>query len=230
VHDFEREPSELRKPNGPTKKPEPSRDERNLQFASQAGNRAIQRLLDSSGGTKNRTATGGTQNKIDQKRGAGESLTPAVRGRTEDALGQDFSDVRIHRDSEADRLSRSLGAKAFTTGNDIFFKSGAYQPESTEGERLLSHELTHVFQQRSAGSVEAKISDPNDASERQAHDVAESITSGLHADLAGLRGIAPAGIALEEDEEEEVLPPEEATAEATEEEAVEEAPEEEVEE
>lgn len=223
MQDFEREPSELRKSSEPTKKPEPTRQERDLHFVSQVGNRAIQRLLDSSGGRGNSTSPGAVQHRIDQKRASGESLAPGARAKAEDALGQDFSDVRIHRDADADGLSRSLGAKAFTTGNDIFFKSGAFEPESTEGQRLLSHELTHVFQQRSAGAVEAKISDPTDASERQAHQVADSITSGSHADLAGLKGIAPAGISLEDDEEEEA-PAEEAEAPAEEQAA---APEEE---
>ena len=229
MHDYEREPSELRKSN-PNKKAEPTRDERNLRLASQAGNRAIQRLLDSSGGGS-RTAASGVQSKIDQKRGSGETLAPAARAKTESALDQDFSDVRVHHDSEADSLSRSLGAKAFTTGNDIFFKSGAYQPESAEGQKLLTHELTHVFQQRNAGAVEEKISDPNDASERQAHHVADSITSGSQASLAGLQGIAPAGIALQDDEDEKEAEAEEPVAEeepagAAEEEKVEEEAEE----
>jgi flagellar biosynthesis GTPase FlhF len=65
----------------------------------------------------------------------------------EDAFGFDFTRVRIHADTEGDRLSRSLEARAFTTGSDIFFRQGAYKPESPSGQRLLAHELTHVVQQ-----------------------------------------------------------------------------------
>jgi len=44
-------------------------------------------------------------------------------------------------------LALSLGAEAFTYGSDIYFAPGRYQPGSTNGERLLAHELTHVVQQ-----------------------------------------------------------------------------------
>jgi hypothetical protein len=149
------------------------------------------------------------QRQIEAKRGGGESISPAARGTTERALKQDFSDVRIHRDADADGLSRSLGAKAFTTGNDIFFKSSAYDPASTAGQKLLAHELTHVFQQRSAGSVEDKISDPTDASEVEAHRVADAIVDG--SELEDLGDTNAAGISLQEDEEE--MPEEEEAAE-----------------
>jgi Domain of unknown function (DUF4157) len=41
-----------------------------------------------------------------------------------------------------------LGAVAFTTGSDIYFAPGRYEPGSPEGLRLLGHELAHVVQQR----------------------------------------------------------------------------------
>ena len=66
------------------------------------------------------------------------------------ALGADFSGVKVHTDTKADALNRSLSAKAFTTGSDIFFSQGAYQPGSSSGKQLLAHELTHVVQQGSA--------------------------------------------------------------------------------
>ena len=62
------------------------------------------------------------------------------------AFGQDFSQVRIHADSTAARLSKSIAARAFTHGNDIFFNQGQYDPASNEGRRLLAHELAHVAQ------------------------------------------------------------------------------------
>src|SRR5205814_9311657 len=64
-------------------------------------------------------------------------------------FGIDFSNVRVHSDAKADTLNRSLNAKAFTLGHDIFFSRGAYQPGSVGGNRLLAHELTHVVQQSS---------------------------------------------------------------------------------
>jgi hypothetical protein len=87
---------------------------------------------------------------IQHTRGAGETLTQPVGDSMEQALGADFSGVRIHANSEADSLNRSLNARAFTTGKDIYFKSGEYQPESPAGQKLLAHELTHVVQQGAA--------------------------------------------------------------------------------
>ncbi|MEK6749785.1 MAG: DUF4157 domain-containing protein [Pseudomonadota bacterium] len=90
---------------------------------------------------------------IKQSRSSGEAIAPSVRGSMERAMGADFSGVRVHANSEADTLNRSLNARAFTTGQDIYFKSGEYQPESPAGQRLLAHELTHVVQQGGAANL-----------------------------------------------------------------------------
>jgi hypothetical protein len=65
----------------------------------------------------------------------------------ERAFGADFTGVRAHTGAEADMLNRSLGARAFTAGQDIFFRRGSYDPASRSGRRLLAHELSHVVQQ-----------------------------------------------------------------------------------
>ncbi|NES83110.1 MAG: DUF4157 domain-containing protein [Moorea sp. SIO2B7] len=80
------------------------------------------------------------------KRG-GSPLDRAFRAKVEPAMGADFSGVKVHTDSEADRLSQSIQAKAFTTGEDIFFKKGEYKPGSQKGQELLAHELTNVIQE-----------------------------------------------------------------------------------
>lgn len=84
---------------------------------------------------------------IQRSQGQGQEIAPVVRNPLEQAFGTDFSPVRIHTGNEGDRLSRSLDAKAFTTGRDIFFKQGNYAPETPSGKHLLAHELTHVVQQ-----------------------------------------------------------------------------------
>ena len=64
------------------------------------------------------------------------------------SLGKDFSNVKIHTDSEAIQMSQSLGAKAFTHGNDVYFNKGQYDPSSEKRQNILiAHELTHVVQQ-----------------------------------------------------------------------------------
>jgi len=73
----------------------------------------------------------------------------------ESRMGYDFSDVRIHNDTDANRSAKDINALAYTHGNDIVFAQGQYKPNSDEGKKLLAHELTHVIQQRQG--VSAKI-------------------------------------------------------------------------
>ncbi|MCA6364292.1 MAG: DUF4157 domain-containing protein [Bacteroidetes bacterium] len=77
----------------------------------------------------------------------GRPMEPGIRGWMEQRFGVSFAAVRIHTDSQAIRLCNELGAHAFAYGSNIFFNAGKYDPESTEGKRLLAHELTHVIQQ-----------------------------------------------------------------------------------
>ena len=63
-------------------------------------------------------------------------------------MGADFSGVKIHTDEKAASLSESLGAKAFTHGQDIYFNKGNFNPGTKEGKHLLAHELTHTIQQK----------------------------------------------------------------------------------
>ena len=92
-------------------------------------------------------AHSGVETAIQRSLGQGQPLPTPVREPMENAFGFDFAQVRIHHDTEGDRLSRSLDARAFTTGSDVFFRQGNYEPESPSGKRLLAHELTHVVQQ-----------------------------------------------------------------------------------
>jgi hypothetical protein len=90
------------------------------------------------------------ESQIQRARGGGSALDPSARGAMEGAMGTDFSSVRVHTGSESDSLNKSLSARAFTTGSDIFFRSGEYNPATTQGQQLLAHELTHVVQQGAA--------------------------------------------------------------------------------
>lgn len=85
---------------------------------------------------------------IQKARGSGQRLPDHVREPTERIFGADFSGIRVHANTESDRLNQSLNTHAFTTGQDIFFRQGAYQPGSQPGQKLIAHELTHVVQQR----------------------------------------------------------------------------------
>ena len=114
--------------------------------------------------------------RIEARRGRGQGLDAAARAKLEGAFDHDFSDVRVHADGEADKLNREVNAEAFTTGRDIFFRAGAYNPGSAAGQRLLAHELTHVVQQRGASQADGmRVSDPSDSSEREADAVADDV-------------------------------------------------------
>jgi Domain of unknown function (DUF4157) len=87
------------------------------------------------------------ESSIQQARGSGQPLAESIRTPMEQAFGADFSGVRVHTDERSDRLNREVQARAFTTGQDVFFRKGEYRPGSRSGQELLAHELTHVVQQ-----------------------------------------------------------------------------------
>lgn len=78
--------------------------------------------------------------------GAGQPLDPGVRKDMSRRLGYDFSQVRIHADTDAARSAEHISAAAYTVGDDIAFAPGRYEPKTEEGSRLLAHELAHVAQ------------------------------------------------------------------------------------
>ena len=84
---------------------------------------------------------------------SGQPLSASTRSFFENRMGRDFSDVRVHTGSKADRAAHSINAKAFTLSNDVVFRSGAYRPGSRGGRRLIAHELTHVLQSGVGGQA-----------------------------------------------------------------------------
>jgi hypothetical protein len=84
---------------------------------------------------------------INSARGGGQPLDAGLQQSMGQAMGADFSGVKIHTDAQSDQLNQSIQAKAFTTGQDVFFRQGAYDPGSRGGQELIAHELTHVVQQ-----------------------------------------------------------------------------------
>ncbi|MEM6254111.1 MAG: DUF4157 domain-containing protein [Cyanobacteria bacterium P01_D01_bin.156] len=97
------------------------------------------------------------ETQVDHMRGKGQSLPRETQQTMEQAFGTDFSTVKIHTDNQAHRLNESVQAKAFTTGPDIFFRRGTYQPSHQEGQKLIAHELTHVVQQQRSPTGQTTI-------------------------------------------------------------------------
>ena len=73
---------------------------------------------------------------------------------------------------------------AFTTGQDIFFRSGAYNPQSSDGLHLLAHETAHTVQQSQGpvagtpGPGGVSISSPSDRFEQAANRAADAALAG----------------------------------------------------
>ncbi|HKQ74925.1 MAG TPA: DUF4157 domain-containing protein [Blastocatellia bacterium] len=99
--------------------------------------------------------SGGFENSLSSLESGGRRLPDDVRGYMEPRFGADFNKVRIHTDDRADQFNQAILARAFTKGQHIFFRHGAFAPESHSGKALLAHELTHVLQQ-SGGSTMAQ--------------------------------------------------------------------------
>ncbi len=148
-----------------------------LGLQKRRGNRYVQGLL-----AVQRRAEGerevapDVETAIERRRGGGQALERGVRQRVEPIFDTSFSAVRTHTDTGADRLNQRLNARAFTTGNDIFFRHGELNASTASGMELLAHELAHVVQQ-TGGAVRRRmtLSQPGDPAEREAEAVAKEV-------------------------------------------------------
>ncbi|HYO49524.1 MAG TPA: DUF4157 domain-containing protein, partial [Chloroflexia bacterium] len=134
---------------------------------------------------------------IQARLGTGQPLDGSVRSGLEPALGQSFSNVRVHTDAGAADLSAGLNARAFTVGQDIAFGAGEYQPGTPVGDALIAHELAHVVQQgqrstAEGGPVLGKIeTEPQNDLEEDADKVAVGAVARLWGGAReGLKGIS----------------------------------------
>lgn len=152
--------------------------------------------------------------QVDAALGAGGArpLDSSVRTALEPRFGYDFGQVRVHTTPQAADSAAALNARAYTVGSNIVFGAGAYAPGSSEGQRLIAHELAHVVQQ-SEGSVPASVgrdlavSKPGDSLEYAADQMADQAVAG--APVAAPQPSAGV-IQREADEEQEEEPPPEA--------------------
>ena len=126
-------------------------DEEKLQLKSVEEDEMIQKQADT--GTSPEIPEG-FEVGLAHGNGSGAPLPNDTRKRMESRFDSDFSNVRIHTDSNASEMSSKIGAQAFTHGSDIYFGEGKYNPDSLEGQHLLAHELTHTIQQ---GATQRKM-------------------------------------------------------------------------
>jgi hypothetical protein len=177
--DLEHERAPVHAPEPPKHEKAPPALSPAQSLASDIGNHAMAQVLGRSMGdglTPEGGVHPGVEQRISSSRGSGASLDAGVQSKFSPELGDSLSDVRVHTDSTADALARSVSARAFATGSDLYFAQGEYKPGTSSGDKLLAHELTHVVQQRGAPtSGPMTVSQPGDSMETQADAVADEL-------------------------------------------------------
>jgi hypothetical protein len=108
----------------------------------------------------------------------GQTLDSGTQAFMESRFGRDFSNVRVHTDTRAAESARAVNALAYTVGKDVVFGKGKYAPETTEGKKLLVHELTHVVQQGENFNLSPSlIGNQNNTAESEAAQTARNFTT-----------------------------------------------------
>lgn len=92
-----------------------------------------------------------TKDSVESLPAGGEPLSES-RDFFEPRFGSDLSGVRAHSDLKAAKLARSIGARAFTSEQNIYFGANEYRPDHREGRELLAHELAHTRRQAADSS------------------------------------------------------------------------------
>ena len=91
--------------------------------------------------------TSSFEEQLNQEKGKGAPLSEKTRSAMEPHFGSDLGGVRVHTGTKAEGMNETIGSRAFTHGNDIFFNRNQYNTESKEGNKLIAHEVTHTVQQ-----------------------------------------------------------------------------------
>src|SRR6266446_423549 len=115
----------------------------------------------------------------------GQPLDARTRAFMEPRFGHDFSNIRVHTDAKAAESAQAVNALAYTVGRDVVFGAGQYAPGTSEGKKLMAHELTHTIQQAGMQRIPSKpkVTDSNIAAENQAETAANTLV-GQHSLLS----------------------------------------------
>jgi hypothetical protein len=161
------------------------------------GNRATQRLLqtDAQEPEAGLTVQASNMGQVagprvhEVLRSPGQPLDPETRAFMESRFGHDFTRVKVHADSNAERSANALNARAWTLGEHVVL--GRKQDASVKhgSNWVLAHELAHVVQQEGSAkaisrSSEARVAPANDVFEREASAAADRVTAGARASIS----------------------------------------------
>ncbi len=100
-----------------------------IQLQSTIGNAAVRRLI----------ATGGIKPAASSGR-----LTGNVAKTMHTLYGDAAQGAQVHTDAAADSIAQGANSEATSIGNHVYFRAGAYRPNSAKGNALIAREMTHV--------------------------------------------------------------------------------------
>ena len=128
------------------------RHESPVSTAPAAGVRRIQRAANAATiGRDGGDLDANTTRLLRSSRSGGAPLPDDAKSKMESAFGADFGGVRVHTGPTSTELNDRIQAQAFTTGSDIYFRDSLPDVNSSSGQELLAHELTHTIQQGASG-------------------------------------------------------------------------------
>lgn len=85
---------------------------------------------------------------------SGARTPDEVKSQLGEKMGADFSGVRFHTDAGAVGMADNIGARAYTSGQDVYFGQGGFDPA------VAAHELVHTAQQGVVESAMPTVSAP----------------------------------------------------------------------
>ncbi|MDQ3365471.1 MAG: DUF4157 domain-containing protein [Myxococcota bacterium] len=149
-------------------------------------------LLHGAARDDNGVAAGAEHSVAAASSSCGAPLPEHLMRKFEGSLGVDLGAVRVHTGDASATANDAVGARAYTTGHDIHFGAGQYDPSSTAGEHLLAHEVAHTVQQ--AGSAQRQqfkleVSAPHDPLEHEADRAADALIAGAPATVTMGHGV-----------------------------------------
>jgi hypothetical protein len=126
-----------------------------VQKISRISNSAAKRLeasLHVQADAPQRDVSPNVEHQITRGKGKGHPLPSLIQNTMAVKTGYNFDNVRVKQDNDAAELNRTLNARAFTHGSDIWLGKN----ESVHDMGLMSHELTHVVQQGAVQKISKK--------------------------------------------------------------------------
>jgi hypothetical protein len=118
----------------------------------------------------------------------GQPLDAATRAYMEPRYGHDFGHVRVHSDEQAAQAAADYRARAYTVGGDIVFGAQEYAPGTSEGQRLIAHELSHVVQQGSDATAAATVQREPEGATKAPPTVAKGLSEGVQGYMENTEG------------------------------------------